>query len=453
VKKSRAYRATQVKKVCLVRVTKNREGQRVHVGLDIGKEEVFAMLRWGESDFERPWKVKNPLEVSDLVEQLSKLAQGRETIIALEPTGTYGDPLRQGCSDAGLTVHRVSPKASHDYAEIFDGVPSKHDGKDAAIVAELAALGKSSPWPFEVRAWDRELAYWVDWMNVQRRSLTMWYGRLEGLLARHWPEATRTLPLTSGVLLQCLATYGSPANLATDGAALSCLRRWGRGHLSTEKGEQLQAGARCSVGVRQSEMDVCRIKQYASEALTCRREIASSKKQLKLLAKDHEVISSQAIAVGVVTACVLWVHLGDPRSYGSGAAYRKAMGLNLKEHSSGKWVGRLKISKRGHSEVRRWMYFAVLRLIRQPGVKEWYEAKKAKRADDRTEVMRALVGVMRKLALALHRVGTSGEVFDASLLFPGSVQSLNSKTHESYAKIAIESRCKPAGKAAYETIV
>ena len=43
---------------------------------------------------------------------------------------------------------RVSNKASHNYAEIFDGVPSQHNGKDAAVVAELAGLGKAQPWEY-----------------------------------------------------------------------------------------------------------------------------------------------------------------------------------------------------------------------------------------------------------------------------------------------------------------
>ena len=424
MQKSRAYRAKSVKKVDLDRVLSGRKGQGVYVGLDVGKETVFVTLRWGASDFERPWKVDNPLEIGDFVGLLLEVCGGREMVVALEPTGTYGDPLRQALADASLTVHRVSPKAAHDYAEIFDGVPSKHDGKDAAIVAELAALGKSSAWPFEVREWDQQLAYWVDRLDMQRRLLMIWYGRLEGLLARHWPEATRTLPLTSGVLLRCLAAYGGPSGLAAESAALDRLHRWSRGQLSAERVEQLLLGAGRSVGVRQSEIDIRRLQEYAEEALTCRRETAGAKKQLKVLAADHEVIRRQAAAVGIVTACVLWVHLGDPRSYDSGQAYRKAMGLNLKERSSGKWTGRVKITKRGHSQVRRWLYFAVLRLIKEPGVKKWYEAKKAKGAKDSSEVMQALVGVMRKLALALYRVGVcEAEEFDTLLLFPGSVRS------------------------------
>ena len=66
----------------------------------------------------------------------------------MESTGTYGDALRARLTAAGLNVQRVGGKAAHDYAEVFDGVPSQHDGKDAAVIAELAAFGKSRPWPY-----------------------------------------------------------------------------------------------------------------------------------------------------------------------------------------------------------------------------------------------------------------------------------------------------------------
>ena len=41
--------------------------------------------------------------------------------------------------------------------------------------------------------------------------------------------------------------------------------------------------------------------------------------------------------LGWATACVLWVYLGNPANYHSAEAYRKAMGLNLKERSSGRY--------------------------------------------------------------------------------------------------------------------
>ncbi len=420
--KSRAYRATSVKKISLDRVLEAREGQAAFVGCDVSKEELVAVLRWGAKDFERPWKVNSRREVGVFLELLERLGRERDLVVALEPTGTYGDPFRQALWDACLETHRVSPKASHDYAEIFDGVPSQHDGKDAAIVAELSAMGKSTLWAFEPPSdTDRQMSYWVDWQAAQRRILNGWYGRLEGLLARYWPEATGTLPLNSGVLLRCLAEYGGPRSLGSDSQGISRVLGWGRGHLSRAKAEQLVSEARGTVGVRQSETDVLQLQQYGDLALECRREIRGSEKALKTLVQDHATIQAQAGVVGVVTACVLWVHLGDPALYDCGAAYRKAMGLNLTEFSSGKWKGRVKISKRGHSEVRRWLYFSALRWIQVEPIKSWYENKKSKKRGQKDDqVMRAIIGVMRKLALALYQVGACGATFDAPLLFPGA---------------------------------
>ena len=61
-----------------------------------------------------------------------------------------------------------------------------------------------------------------------------------------------------------------------------------------------------------------------------------------------------------MTACVLWVFLGNPANYHCAEAYRKAMGLNLKERSSGRHEGQLKITKRGPGVVRRWLFFGIL---------------------------------------------------------------------------------------------
>ena len=96
------------------------------------------------------------------------------------------------------------------------------------------------------------------------------------------------------------------------------------------------------------------------------------------LAVGNKVLEAQGNAVGIATACVLWTCVGDPRKYHAAAAYRKAMGLNLKERSSGAYQGQLRISKRGSARARKWLYFAALRLVRLSEVRPWYEAKKAR---------------------------------------------------------------------------
>lgn len=90
------------------------------------------------------------------------------------------------------------------------------------------------------------------------------------------------------------------------------------------------------------------------------------------------------------------------------------MGLNLVEHSSGTYQGQLRISKRGSPRVRQWLYMAVLRLIRRAGVADWYRGRKRHGA---VAARKALVAVMRKLAVALYRVGVEGVAFEARKLF------------------------------------
>jgi transposase len=392
-----------------------RENQELVVGVDIGKYRTMAVGRWPDGKFERPWKVKNPEELPQLAELLGRLARGRRLVVALEPSGTYGDALRQTLDDAGLTVQRVSPKAAHDYAEIFDGAPSQHDGKDAAVVAELAATGKGKSWPYEApTAWEQELNYWVERMGWHHRIQVMGLGMIEGMLGRHWPEATRVLKVSSGTLLRVLARYGGPAGLVRDAEAAARVKRWGGRYLSSDKADELLACAQSTLGVRQGEWDRRRLQEQAEQTRQARLEVGRCKRQLQRLARGHGVLEPQGRVVGVATACVLWVCTGDPRHYHCAEAYRKAMGLNLVERSSGVYQGKLKISKRGHPQSRQWLYLATLRLVQQAGVQHWYQAKKAR---DAQEARRALVAVMRKLALALYHIGIEGGRFDARRLF------------------------------------
>ncbi len=148
----RAYRRTDVKKIEAEELRERAirlGGAGTTVGLDIGKDEIVVCIRWPNAEFERPWKVANTAQIGLLIERLLLLDEVCDSLtVGMESTGTYGEAVRFALTDQGLEVHRVSGKATSDYQEIFDGVPSQHDGKDAAIVAELCAFGKGTSWPF-----------------------------------------------------------------------------------------------------------------------------------------------------------------------------------------------------------------------------------------------------------------------------------------------------------------
>src|SRR5208282_5615412 len=244
----RAYRATRVNDVNWDQLAQGKDGLDITLGVDVGKYSLWAVCRWADGRFERPWRVVNPGEIPTFLALLKHVGAGRKLLVAMESSGTYGDSLRQALADNEIKVERVGNKASHDYAEVFDGVPSQHDGKDAAVVAELAALGKSTPWDYRpADAWEQELAYWVEWMVAHRQALTIWQGRLEGLVGRHWPEATQVLKLSSATLLRALKHYGSPQALAADPQAAEQLARWGGKFLEPKKIKQLVVSAGSSV--------------------------------------------------------------------------------------------------------------------------------------------------------------------------------------------------------------
>jgi transposase len=106
--KSRAYRGTDVNRVDASRLGRGHEGQALVVGVDVGKFQLAVVGRWADGLFERPWRVANPGQVRDLVELLRALACERTVTVALEPSGTYGDALRQALQDAGLAMRRVN---------------------------------------------------------------------------------------------------------------------------------------------------------------------------------------------------------------------------------------------------------------------------------------------------------------------------------------------------------
>ena len=130
------------------------------------------------------------------------------------------------------------------------------------------------------------------------------------------------------------------------------------------------------------------------------------------MVKSDSELQEMGQLIGLVTTAVLLSCHLDPRKYDCASSYLKALGLNLKEKSSGKHIGQLKLTKRGSSIARNYLYFAALRLIKlDPVVKAWYQRKVDPKARNKT-----VIAVMRKLAKSLWYVGR-GEAFDATKLF------------------------------------
>src|ERR1700687_4255438 len=105
--KSRAYSSVRVNQVDASQLAPERAGQEIMVGVDVGKFEVLAICRWPDGQWERPWRVRNPSQIGELIALLRQLRSGRSLQVAMEPSGTYGDALRQALDDAQIVVRQA----------------------------------------------------------------------------------------------------------------------------------------------------------------------------------------------------------------------------------------------------------------------------------------------------------------------------------------------------------
>jgi transposase len=422
----RRYQATKVKDIQADTVRASL-GHKVVVGVDIAKEDMFAALMDDQQVVQATVKWKHPRESSEFIKLLLELTEDGTSIeVAMEPSSTYGDALREGLMEVGLQVYRVNPKRSHDAAEVYDGVPSLHDAKSAAIVAKLHLDGASELWPARTEH-ERQLAAALRVLEVHEKEYHRNSNRLEGLLARYWPELTQHLELRSATLLELLMTFGGPAEVAASPRkARQHMRKVGGYFLASDKIGRVLESAQTTFGVTQIEEERQVVIVIAQEARRAQQLAKKARRRVEQLSAREGASQHMAPVVGKTTAAVLVAAVGDPRKYISPEAYLKSLGLNLKVISSGKKKGGLHITKRGPGIARLFLYLAALRLIqRDPVICAWY-ARKLKRQGGLAK-SKAVVAIMRKLVLALWHVA-DGQPFDSSRLFDTSRLKLTAAT-------------------------
>jgi transposase len=401
-----------------VKVEKLREtvaGQKVTVAVDNAKEVPVAAVMKKADEVLVTMKWKQPSQTREVVELLGSL--GASCVeVAMEPSGTYGDALRAQLWAAGMEVYRVSAKRVHDLAEVHDGVPSKHDAKDAAIIGALHLEGRSERWPLRSET-ERDAVAAVKLMGLYEGQLQRGKGQLEALVTRHFPELDGLLEVGSATQLGLLRAYGSAQALAAEAEGAGALmRKLGGPRLSPEKIDSVLQAARESTGIEPTALEKVLITELCTEMERARKKEAEARERVHQLLGQEPAVQQMAAAVGETTAAVLYAELGDPRSYEKSAQYVKSLGLNLKEKSSGKSRGPASITKRGSATARQYLYLAALRKVKDcPLIRAWFERKRA-RDGGKGKGGKGIVAIMRKLAAALWHVAR-GAAFDPRKLY------------------------------------
>lgn len=408
--KKKAYRALDVKQIKPEQLLLDQD-TKVVFGIDVAKEQNFCSVMDTNRQVLATVKWQHPFETPKFVEFAQKFSNLE---VAMEPSGTYGDPIKYQLEKAGITVFRVSPKRSHDAAEVYDGVPSLHDAKSAAIIAKLHLDGASERWDSK-ESHERDLFAAITTLDTLTQQFHQHTNKLEALMGRHWPEISKYFKFSQVTYLKLASEIGGACQVALRPEEARTLMKKTAGFwLSNEKLEGIIKSAATSIGVPMTQGELTEFKYLASRTLELKRELDKCKQKIEKLSQGNEAGKNIGNVVGKATAAVIVSFCGDPLKYHSCHHWLKSFGLNLKEKSSGKYKGRLMITKRGSGRSRKWLYFAVLRLVQKDEiVKAWY-IKKVER--DGGIKKKAIIALMRKLVKALWHVAR-GKRFNTSKLF------------------------------------
>jgi transposase len=406
MKKKHTYKTIDVQQVQPSRLLGLLPAALVIVAIDVAKQRQVAALCDPQGQDQVLVRFEHPEQTPRFMDLVGSLQSAQKQVqVVMEPTGTYGDILCYQAFAKGLEVYQVSPKRTHDAAEVFDGVPSYHDAKDATVIARLHAQGASRRWSPQPEQ-RRELRALVARRELHAKQHEVLQGELEGLLARHWPEGQRVLSFRrQRSALQLLEAYPDPHLMAAQPEQVrQLLERASRGHLPAQTLHDLLEALPQSQGVPLVEGERELLRELARELLRTGQRIQELDQQLKEQVQGRPALAQVGEFVGTTTAAVLEAYLGQLGAYPSAAALDKAMGLNLKEASSGRqsqsrYRPGVHITNRGPGIVRKYLYLATLRWMQQdPVAAAWY-----KRRQGYTEQSKggAVVALMRKLVRGL----------------------------------------------------
>ncbi|MGO4697861.1 IS110 family transposase [Paenibacillus sp. 2TAB26] len=393
------------------------------VGIDMAKETHVAQASnfLGIVVSKRHYSFSNSMEgfekLNRWMTELQQKHRLKKLIIGMEPTGHYWFNLANWLADKGLHVVMVNPATTKRNKENRDNSPSKNDPKDALIIADSVSRGFYYEYTRQSLVFQRlrtimsDREFWVsNSVRLQNRIIRWLDIRFPEYpsVFKDWTCKRSFATLKTLPCPQDLETYAIPDVIK---AWRTHIQRAG-GVTGIEKAAQLIAHAKRSVGdrtaVEESKADLIRlIEEY--ERVTAMLE--QFEKDIEALLSEIPMAQQLRTIKGlgkIFTAAIL-AGTGDLSQYAHGRQVLRKAGLNLAESTSGKRKGRIVLSKRGDSALRKYLYLATAQLVwNNPVFRHLHEHNVKEKKMKKQQSIFKLIG---KLARILVGIVQRGEKF------------------------------------------
>jgi len=385
------------------------------VGVDVSKSKHDACLGTQAGIMTRKLTFANDREGFDRLEEALRThlrrIQGRQVLVAMEPSGIYWYGLYHRLRRCGYPVCLVDTKAVSNNRKTMPDGHSKTDPKDARCIHDLLLQGKF----FLPVQRDDELAAAYRLLRrhmALKKRISQVRNRLRGALHLSFPELNALIgDLTSPTSIRFLRANPTPEAVLRNGRK-RFLSKWKPrrrcGQWRPEKLSRIYELAKRSIGLR----DPYRTDEFEIRLLTDDLADAVERAQLwldkaieLLQHRDDFLRLLQLPRIGKATAAAILCALGNIDEYDNGKQIVKLAGLDIRQFSSGETIHRRpRISHLGSAFLRHWTYFYALRLVAHEPPFTALHLRRKQRSPGKGAGQRALMAVCDKILRIIYRM-------------------------------------------------
>lgn len=402
------------------------------VGIDIAKDKHVARAQDDRGfEFGKRLIFDNRIDgFEQLLKWISRIQEEHdksELIIGAEPTGHYWLSLAYYLRAQGINFVLVNPMHVKKAKELDDNSPTKNDTKDARVIAQLIKDGRYSV-PNLLDGIYAELREGIKLRDQLVKHLITIDNRIQNHIQRYFPEFNDVFKDWEGkTALFTLREFPFPSDIRQM-TAEEVLAQWKtvikRG-VGIKRATNLVEKAKKSVGIEiglrfarkemhslldQYELYQSQLTELDLEITEVLKEVPGSKEMLKIK------------GLGPITIATFFSEVGDITKYDHPQQLVNLAGLSLREHSSGKYKGQTRITKRGRKKLRRALYLAIRPLVASNPVFKALHSYYTTRPNNPLKKQQSLIALCGKLLRVLFVIGNKQCEFDGSKLLQGLPQ-------------------------------
>lgn len=393
------------------------------IGMDIAKRTHYASLIDARGRMlQKAFPVSQSREGFEVFYQriLEAMTEFEKTdvIVGIEPTGHYWLNLAYFLAERGIPLVMVNPMHVNRSKELDDNLPTKHDAKDALVIARLVKDGRFS-YPRILTGVEAELRVGATLRNQLVEEQAAVRNKLIRWLDRYFPEFTQVFPAFGKTALAALECTPFPRDFtAKSTEELLSLYRQVEGVKAPQRPKVMKLAqvSLTSIGVTEGlEMARIEIATLVRRYRQLEYEIQTLTSQLTKLIQasvEYEWLSTVP-GLGDATIVDLLSEVGSFSHYQHPRQLLKLAGLTLRENSSGQHKGQKRISKRGRRHLRTLLFRVMIPMIRHNEAFRQLHEYYTTRAQNPLRKKQSIVVLCGKLLKVLYTLSTKHVAFDA----------------------------------------